>query len=300
MKLMTALTTAFFILASPVYAGALVWMDSFPYEEGIALMQEFQKSHTDVDQITYVGIPAAQKVARIIQEGEIGKTTTDVITGSIAPIKEYRSRGIVVTEPISASSMVSVIVYNTNKVKKEDLPKSMEDLTDPKWTGRIGVWARMADVVGLAPVWGSDRVVKFTERLVALKPVLYKNYAAMNAGISSGEIDIGINSLQQAQQIMAKGAPVDFVVLEPVAIVQTYAAVSAKGENQKNAARFVSWLTSPEGAEAMERITRRGNVNVPTTKAAQLVKGRVVSVEKESDPITLDLETKLSRLIQGR
>ena len=36
---------------------------------------------------------------------------------------------------------VFVQAYNTKLVKKEELPKTWEDLTDPKWKGRLGIEA---------------------------------------------------------------------------------------------------------------------------------------------------------------
>jgi iron(III) transport system substrate-binding protein len=34
---------------------------------------------------------------------------------------------------------VWVHAYNTNLIKKEDLPKSFQDLLDPKWKGKLGI-----------------------------------------------------------------------------------------------------------------------------------------------------------------
>ena len=271
-------------------------MDSFPYEEGTSLMKEFQKSNPDVTGITYINIPAAQKVARVVQEGTMGRTTTDLILASLAPLNKYRELGIVKGSAVSVSSIITVIAYNTEKVNESELPKTMEDLTDPKWFGRIGVWARMADVSGLVSAWGEDKVISYVEKLAKLKPMSFKNHTAMNAALSSGEIDIGISSLQYAPKIIEKGAPVKFIVLEPIIVVQTYAAVTL-GDNPNEAKRFIEWLSSSEGAIALERITNRGNINVPETKTAKLIKDKIVSLDSTAN---LGLETTLSRIIHGR
>src|SRR5438270_6302095 len=41
-----------------------------------------------------------------------------------------------------------VQAYNTNLVKKEDLPKSYEDLLNPKWKGKLGIEAEDVDWFG--------------------------------------------------------------------------------------------------------------------------------------------------------
>ncbi len=70
-----------------------------------------------------------------------------------------------------AATLLSVWVqaYNTNLVKKEDLPKTYQDLLDPKWKGKLGIEAKNQDwfatVVGLTG--GGDKGLKFFQDLVA-------------------------------------------------------------------------------------------------------------------------------------
>ena len=47
-----------------------------------------------------------------------------------------------------ASTLQYVLVqaYNTGKIKKEDLPKTYEDLLAPKWKGKLGIEAGADDV----------------------------------------------------------------------------------------------------------------------------------------------------------
>ena len=40
---------------------------------------------------------------------------------------------------VGVSARVSVIVYNTDKLKPSQLPKSILDLADPKWKGKLGI-----------------------------------------------------------------------------------------------------------------------------------------------------------------
>ena len=47
---------------------------------------------------------------------------------------------------------VFVQAYNTKLVKKEELPKTWEDLADPKWKGRLGIEQEDSD--WLAGIFG--------------------------------------------------------------------------------------------------------------------------------------------------
>ena len=42
---------------------------------------------------------------------------------------------------VSAFQLVFVQAYNTEKIRKQDLPKTYSDLLDPKWKGKIGIEA---------------------------------------------------------------------------------------------------------------------------------------------------------------
>src|SRR5689334_10526989 len=57
--------------------------------------------------------------------------------------------------------------YNTNLIRKQDAPKSYEDLLDPKWKGKLGIEADDAVWFGaLANAMGEEKTVKLFRDLV--------------------------------------------------------------------------------------------------------------------------------------
>ena len=61
---------------------------------------------------------------------------------------------------------VVVLGYNTNKVKKEEIPKSYEDVLDPRWKGRIVMDDEDMDLFGtIVEYWGKEKGIAYFKKL---------------------------------------------------------------------------------------------------------------------------------------
>lgn len=151
--------------------------------------------------------------------------------------------------------------YNIKRVKKEDLPKTWEELlTDPKWRGgRVGVGNRPQ--LWLAMLWtdrGGDWTKKYINRMFSeLKPQLRKE--AINGLMklaSIGEFDLAIPSAGYRVKLQVeRGAPIAFHCPEPVPTSSSPVGI-LKGTPRINSARvFVNWLMSKEGQLALHNAT---------------------------------------------
>ena len=95
---------------------------------------------------------------------------------------------------VGTSGRARVVAYNTEKVKPEDLPTTLEGFTDPKWKGRIG-WppsnaSFQAFVSALRLVRGPEATAAWLKGILANEPKTYpKNGPAVQA-VASGEIDV--------------------------------------------------------------------------------------------------------------
>ena len=145
------------------------------------------------------------------------------------------------------------MAYNTEKVKKEDLPAKWDDLlTNPIWRdGRLALsdhpnawllslWSANGEK------WGQD----FTRRLFEeVQPQKRKEgMTQMTALTVAGEFSANIPSPEWvAKRYATKGAPVSYHCPVPVPI-STSQVVMLDKSPRKNAARvFINWLLSREG-----------------------------------------------------
>jgi iron(III) transport system substrate-binding protein len=111
-----------------------------------------------------------------------------------------------------------VQAYNTDKVKKEDLPKSYQDLLDPKWKGKLGIEA--ADGVWLATIidaLGKDKGTELFQKIVATNGISVRSgHSLLTNLVASGEVPLALTTYNYSPaQLKAKGAPIDWFLMPP-------------------------------------------------------------------------------------
>ena len=151
-----------------------------------------------------------------------------------------------------------VVAYNTNKVKREELPATYEGFVEPKWKGRLGIEATDQEwLAGVVKQWGSERGLGFFRKLVAMRPDVRKGHVLLAQLIAAGEIQVGLTAYaSNAESSKRTGAPIDWVALEPVVVRPQGLAVSRNAPNPNAALLFADYLLSPEGQQFYESVGR--------------------------------------------
>ena len=156
---------------------------------------------------------------------------------------------------VGISGRARVLVYNPERVSESELPASIEDLTDPKWKGRLG-WAPtngsfLTMVTGMRALWGEERTRAWIEGMVANEAGIYRNNTTQVAAAASGEIDLGLVNHYYLYRFLAEEGE-SFAARNyhpsgggPGALVMVSGAgVLATAPNGENARKFVSFLLS--------------------------------------------------------
>ncbi len=164
------------------------------------------------------------------------------------------------------------MAYNTDKVRKEGLPRTWDDLVkDPRWgdgnlalTNNPSAW-----LLGLWGDFGEKWGANFTRDLFEkLQPQRRKEgLTALTALAVAGEFHASLPSPEWvAKRYVTKGAPLGYHCPEPVPITLSQIAMLDKSP-RKNAARlFINWMVSREGQIVQYATT----FAVPVHKALQL------------------------------
>ena len=151
-----------------------------------------------------------------------------------------------------AATLLSVWVqaYNTTRVTRDSLPKTYEDLLDPKWKGKLGIeakdqdwFASIVDVMG-----GGEAGLAFFRDLVAANGVSVRlGHTLLTNLVVSGEVPLALTVYNyMPEQAKKRGAPIDWFVLEP-AIARSNAVGVARHAPHPNAALlFYEYLLSEE------------------------------------------------------
>jgi len=194
-----------------------------------------------------------------------------------------------------AATLLSVWVqaYNTSLIKKEDLPKTYQDLLDPKWKGKLGIEAKNQDWFAsvIEVTGGADKGLKFFQDLVARNGVSVRSgHTLLTNMVVAGEVPMALTVYNyMPEQAKKKGAPIDWFALEPAIARSNAVGVARRAPNPAAALLFHEYMLT----EAQQHMV--GLDYVPTnTKVASPLKGMKILI---TDPIrSLDEVEKWTRL----
>jgi iron(III) transport system substrate-binding protein len=249
---------------------------------------------------------------RIVQEQKAGRYTVDAVHFS-APELEALSREKLL-QPVASphfdeliagavpphrewvSTLLSVWVqaYNTNLVKKEDLPKSYKELLDPKWKGKLGYEVENIEwFTTVANHLGGDAGVQFFRDLAATNGLsVRKGHTLLNNLVAAGEVPLALTVYNyMPAQAKEQGAPVDWFVLEPAVARANGIAILKNAQKPHAAALFEDYMLS-------EAQTILASLNyVPTsTKVESPLQGVQIKIVDPAE--TLDNSAKWEPLYQ--
>lgn len=151
---------------------------------------------------------------------------------------------------ITTRSNMRGLAINTKAVSPAEVPKSWQDLLDPKWKGRITLAGGEA-ATGLVAYLQDTQSKEYLEKFASQKPrVVHVTARALAEMLISGEVEVSptITRAHLAGAI-AKGAPVAFLPISPALSISTAVALPAKSPSPHAAMLFIDFLTSPEAQQ---------------------------------------------------
>lgn len=151
-----------------------------------------------------------------------------------------------------------VVGYNTQKVKRSELPATYEGFLDPKWKGRIGIEATDSEwMAALVKHWGEAKGMEVFRKLAAMKPDLRKGHILLAKLVAAGEVPVGLTLYNaNVESAKKKGEPIDFVPVQPVVGRPQGIGAAKEAPHPAAAALFVDFVLSPEGQKLYESMGR--------------------------------------------
>jgi iron(III) transport system substrate-binding protein len=211
-------------------------------------------------------------LTRSLAEAQAGRFAADVVEAS-TPILEALHREklmAAVKSPYQADliaqavpahrewvgSRLNVFVhaYNSNLVKKEDLPKRYEDLLDPKWKGKLGIEATDEDwFATLVDSMGEQKGLQLFRDIKAKNGLsVRKGHTLLTKLVASGEVPFALTVYNfTADQIQKLGAPLVWYVMPPAVARANGLAVSRKAPHPNAAILYYDFMISEEGQQIL-------------------------------------------------
>ena len=235
--------------------------------------------------VEYFRASATKAMERALTELRAGKATFDVMVNNSGAIEIMRKENIFAkyVSPSAAGFPKDEIdpqlgpayrhtpigiIYNKSAISAADAPKSLDDLLNPKYRGKVVMpdptqhTTTIQWLASLYKIMGKERADKFTRDLGATKPILAESFAPSAERVSTGETPIAISLVRYVVTFAETGAPVDYVRMGKMLSTGQYLALSHKAPRPSAGKAFIDFFLTAESmkllAKAGEFVTMKG------------------------------------------
>lgn len=144
--------------------------------------------------------------------------------------------------------------FNTNVIPPPDAPKTMLDLLQPRWKGKMSIVSTTTGTRWIGSTlenFGREYLEKIAEQEVKVQNM---SGAALSGLVVSGEVPLSPTIFDaNITQAKRKGAPVDWRPLEPVVTTVAYSGLTLKAPHPHAALLYLDWLHSKEGQQMVQK-----------------------------------------------
>lgn len=185
---------------------------------------------------------------------------------------------------LALGSALAAVSYNSKILPPDLVPKSYEDLLNPKLKNGM-IWVDVSQASGLAAlfvVWGKDKVLDYTTKLGEQKPVWTTGATRSITAMAAGEYAVGsLNHYHSVIRIreQRKAPHVNAVLIDPVPVrLNNIWGINEKSTMPASATLFIEFAASDKVQEIFDR---EGPVKASVFKTGslpnKLVEGRQVA-----------------------
>lgn len=163
-------------------------------------------------------------------------------------------------------------VYNTKLVAKNEIPRKLEDVLNPKWKGKIALTPYAAGFSWVAMELGTvEKTLEYHRKLVKLAGGVARD---AEERVASGEFVMTVlEGNQSAERAKAHGLPLEWAMLEDfVGLNFSFMTVPKNSLHPRAARMFIGFLMSPEGQRLLWRHAKEDLYLSEGSRMAKLVK----------------------------
>lgn len=216
-------------------------------ELAIALLEEGRNSRADLFFAQDAGALGAMAQAR---------RTVRIPQPLLNPVdQQFRSRN---GQWVGISGRARAVDYNTSLVQRNELPKDIWELTDPKWRGKVG-WAPtngsfQSFVTAMRSSVGDDRTLEWLRGMKDNGAVVYRNNTTILEALGRGEVHLGLVNNYYLSRFTSENP--NFPVAHHYMAGDVGSMINVAGiaimdttDQQKDAEKFIEYLLQPEAQQ---------------------------------------------------
>jgi iron(III) transport system substrate-binding protein len=249
--------------------GRLVWYSGIESSVAEKIAAGFtEKTGIAVDSVRLGG---EEILTRVLQESEVGVNLADVVwTGNEAHFVAFKQAGVLEQFTAQDDQLYADfkdpegfyyipyvlrfgIAYNTDVVPPAEVPRTWEDVADPRWTGRT-VTSHPGYSVGAAIVpyyWSTLYGYEFLDRIAATQPKIFQSLHDVIGLVESGEAPVALLMADFiAVNAANEGSPVAMVYpSDGVPATSAALGLMRNAPNPNAAAEFMDYALSAEAQQ---------------------------------------------------
>lgn len=252
--------------------GELVWYAAMATERAGEMIKAFETRYPFV-KVKFQPGGAGRQLEQLLVEHRTKKQQADIINtrrsyvgvmakaGAVArhrtPLRAALREGFTDKEGFvnGIYAQPRVFLYNTRMVARENVPRSFDDLLDPRWKDKLGMDTTDYDwLASLIDYYGREKAIEFAGKLAKQQLNLRRGLTLLAQLAVAGEFPIVIDVFpEEVLQIKRSGAPAEFIFSEPFVPVKTptTVSISSGAPHPHAAALFVDFLLSKPGQDIM-------------------------------------------------
>ena len=158
---------------------------------------------------------------------------------------------------VGITARVRTLVYNPERVDQGELPRSLRELTEPQWRGRVG-WSPTSGptqtmITFMRHEWGEEETRRWVEGLEENGAVKIDGHTSIVAAVARGEVDVGLvnhyyahrfreehgqDSMVENHHLPDKG-PGNLAMISGAGVLES-------ARNEENAHAFLRYLLSAQ------------------------------------------------------
>jgi len=272
--------------------GKMIFYSSLNIEDNNGLLKKFEEKYpfikTELNRLN-----ADRLLIRFQSEARAKKSVADVLLNGgartyitkkegllmkyVSPESKYYGPGFKDPDGYWTDAYLNahVLVYNTRMLKAADAPASHADLLKPQWVNKFVMVSKAYEwFLKILKLNGEAKGLEFFKQLAAQKPGFRIGSSQIADLVAAGEYPIGLNTYStNIEDLKARGAPVEWVGLDPVIAILHPIAINATAPHPNASKLFVDFVLSKEGMmllRSYKRIPSRLDVE---PMVARLTKG---------------------------